>query len=198
MAQNPYKTLGILETASDEELTKAFRKLAKKYHPDINKGDKNSEVKMREINAAYTQIKDLRAHGKTFGETEYDAYGQRTQGGQNYSPYQSVEVYIRARHFSEALHVLSTIKERNAEWYYYSSIAYAGSGNTIIAVQHAQQSVDMEPDNIKYQSILSQLQNNGRVYQQYGNAYNIPNININKSSIGFCLAQILCWTFCCR
>ena len=58
MNRDPYQVLGVSPGASDEEVTKAYRKLAKKYHPDLNPGDASAAEKMSEINAAYDQIKN--------------------------------------------------------------------------------------------------------------------------------------------
>ena len=58
MVQDPYKVLGVPRSASDEEIKKAYRDLAKKYHPDMNPGDKYAAEKMNEINAAYDQSKE--------------------------------------------------------------------------------------------------------------------------------------------
>ena len=58
MIDDPYKVLGVSPDASDEEVKRAYRRLAKKYHPDLNPGDKVAAQKMQEINAAYEQIKD--------------------------------------------------------------------------------------------------------------------------------------------
>ena len=49
MHKDPYRVLGISETASDEEIKQAYRRLAKKYHPDTHPGDAEAEQKMKEI-----------------------------------------------------------------------------------------------------------------------------------------------------
>ena len=53
-----YTTLGVGKTASDKEIKQAFRKLARKHHPDVNPGDKVSESKFKEVNEAYEVLGD--------------------------------------------------------------------------------------------------------------------------------------------
>lgn len=55
---DPYSVLGLSSSASMDEVKSAYRRLAKKYHPDLNPGDAAAAKKMNEINAAYTSIKD--------------------------------------------------------------------------------------------------------------------------------------------
>ena len=59
--KDPYEVLGVSRDASDEDIKKAYRRLAKQYHPDVNPGDKQAEEKMKEINAAYDAITDASA-----------------------------------------------------------------------------------------------------------------------------------------
>jgi curved DNA-binding protein len=65
-----YSILGISKTASPEEIKQAFRKLARKYHPDVNPGNKQAEAKFKEINEAYEVLSDPDKRKK------YDQYGQ--------------------------------------------------------------------------------------------------------------------------
>ena len=58
MARDYYEILGVAKTASADELKKAYRKLAMKYHPDQNKDNKEAEAKFKELNEAYDILKD--------------------------------------------------------------------------------------------------------------------------------------------
>ncbi len=55
---DPYKTLGVAKTATDEEIRKAYRKLAKEHHPDLNPGNEEAEARFKDISAAYTLLSD--------------------------------------------------------------------------------------------------------------------------------------------
>ncbi len=79
-----YEVLGLKKGASDEEIKKAYRTLAKKYHPDLNPGDKTAEQHMKEINAAYEVLsdKEKKARYDQFGHAGIDpSYGASEGGG---------------------------------------------------------------------------------------------------------------------
>lgn len=78
---DPYQVLGVSPGASDDEIKAAYRKLAKKYHPDLNQGSQATEIKMREINEAYTTLIKNKNGGPSGGEGYRQSYGGSGYGG---------------------------------------------------------------------------------------------------------------------
>ena len=72
-----YEVLGVDRNASEEEIKKAYRKLAKKYHPDMNPGDKDAEKKFKEASEAYAVLSDAekRRQYDQFGHSAFDGTG---------------------------------------------------------------------------------------------------------------------------
>ena len=75
-----YKLLGVSRTASKDEVSKAFKKLARKYHPDLNPNDAAAEARFKEINEAYEVLKDEKKRKL------YDQFGADWEHGQNFQP----------------------------------------------------------------------------------------------------------------
>lgn len=80
MEKSLYTTLGVSQNATSDEIKKAYRKLARQYHPDINKA-KDAEEKFKEINAAYEILSDEKKRA------QYDQFGDSMFGGQNFSDF---------------------------------------------------------------------------------------------------------------
>ena len=79
---DPFSVLGVSSSATEDEIKSAYRRLAKKYHPDLNPGDKAAEQKMKEINEAYTQALQIKKNGGT-----WNPYGSSGSSGSSGSPY---------------------------------------------------------------------------------------------------------------
>ena len=180
--RDPYEVLGIQRGASDEEIKKAYRAKCKRWHPDLNPNDPTAEEHFKEVQAAYDAI--------TKGETgpqmgggyggAFDGFdpfgfgfgfnGYSQQSGASYSGSDSPEMqaarnFVVNGRYAEARRVLDGMTARNARWYYLSSLANQGLGNSIDALQDARRAVQLDPNNTEYRMHLQRLQNPGRTYR---------------------------------
>ncbi|HIW21838.1 MAG TPA: DnaJ domain-containing protein [Candidatus Dorea intestinavium] len=219
---DPYSVLGVSKEASLEEVTAAYRKLARKYHPDINPGDKLAEEKMRQINAAYDQIKTGQTGGASYEQpdgsyttqSEYNAQrgaygGEGAYGSYNFDdlfgsfftgggdPLSQVEFYINRGQYQYAGQVLAQIKNRNARWYYLGARANAGAGNQVSALNYINEAVRLEPANIEYQQLLQQFKEGNYNYRDVGSRSGYNMENMGRSFLNILLMQLFC-CFCCR
>lgn len=212
MVQDPYEVLGVPRNASDEEIKKAYRELAKKYHPDRNPGDAEAAKRMNEINAAYDAIKNGTADANQGGYGNYGYGGFGGFGGyggyggynrsQERSEYTAAMNYIRYGKFREALTALSQVPtpERDGKWYYLSALAYMSMGDKIQALSHAREAVRLEPDEPEYRRLLEALQSGGTYYSEYTNR-NAPASGCGPCSdclnAYLCLSCLTPWGGCC-
>ena len=192
MIDNPYAELGLSPGASDEEVTKAYRRLAKKYHPDLNPGDKSAAEKMARINQAYDMIKN----GKTGTSGGYGgAYGGSYGQSSDQSLYAAAARYINMGYFAQALNVLSRISNRTAQWYYFSAVANYGAGNKVSALEHAKTAHSMDPQNPEYAELLSRIEEGASIYS--GTRQSFGGFQGRIPSICMIWFLLQCFNFCC-
>lgn len=220
---DPYSTLGVPQSASDEEIKKAYRALSRKYHPDanINNPDKDAaEAKFKEVQQAYQQIMQEREYGSSYGNTTSGGYGDGGFGdfggygpfrgfyGQYRQPgsgsseseddmhFRAAANYINSGYYQEALNLLNNMSLKNSKWYYYSALANSGSGNNVMALQHAREALRMEPNNFQYQQLVMQLERGGTWYQQRQNPYQTTFSGGSDFCMKLCIANLVC-NLCC-
>ena len=91
MGADPFQILGVSPNASEDEIRQAYRRLAKKYHPDLNPGDPTAAQKMNEINAAYDAIKNPQAYRQQQAQQQarqqYEQQYQRPGQQSSYDPF---------------------------------------------------------------------------------------------------------------
>lgn len=223
---DPYQVLGVRRDASDDEIKKAYRNLSRKYHPDANINNPNkeqAEAKFKEVQQAYQQIMKEKEYGGSgsysYGNSgptgssdpfggfggfwgDFGNTGSYRQGNSGATENESdlhlraAANYINSHHYQEALNVLNNMKDRSAQWYYYSAIANSGLGNNVIALEHAKTAYQMEPDNMQYQVLVQRLQSGGNWYQTRQNPYQTYSMGGGSFCLKLCIANMVC-NLCC-
>ena len=209
---DPYQILGVDRNATDEEIKRAYRRLAKQYHPDANPGDEYAAKKMQEINDAYDRIKNPEKYrgpassgsgqgydpyGQSYGYDPFRGYYQRQSYSQKYadSHLQAAHNYILYRRYREALNVLAQFEGvKDAAWYYLSALANQGAGNQVTALEHMRKAVSMEPDNQEYLNALDRMEHGGDAYRSAAGNFQGFNLGLNPCTT-LCLCM-LCNRMC--
>lgn len=207
---DPYSVLGVSRNASDEEIKKAYRRLSRKYHPDANINNPNkaqAEEKFKEVQQAYEQIMKEKEQGAS-GYGGFDGFGGYSGGASaGYQDEESIRRqaaanYVQSGHYREALNVLSSLMNRNGQWYYLSAMANMGMGNNVNALNHIREAVRLEPDNMQYKMLLQRMEGGGSWYQQQQNPFGGMPMEGDGMCMKLCLANMACnlccpGSFCC-
>ena len=209
---DPYSVLGIPRNASDEEIKKAYRSLSRKYHPDANINNPRkdqAEARFKEVQQAYQQIMQEREYQNSGSYDDYGGFGNFRGFNAQYQQagYDSSETeedlhmkaacnFINSGHYREALNLLNGIRQHNARWYYYSALANSGLGNNVIALQHAQEALRLEPGNLQYQLLVRRFESGGNWYRQQQGPYQTVFYGGGDWCAKLCIANIVC-NMCC-
>ena len=219
MVTDPRKVLGVSETASQDEIKRAYRRKAKECHPDLHPNDPDAAKKMNELNEAYDMLMNPEKYAnRQQQQNPYSGnpYGGNPYGGSSYGGNQTqvnppqeqagdsepVRAAIRdilAGRYASACSILQNIPStgRNARWYYLSGVANHGAGNQIQALEHMKRAVQLSPNNATYQALLRQYQQAGQTYQTNASGYNTWAMDPSKLCMSLCFLQMFC-PLCCR
>ena len=209
---DPYEVLGVPRTATDEEIKKAYRNLARKYHPDNYHDSPLADLaqeKMKDINAAYEQITKERASGKrgsgsggaSYGASGYGGYGGYQGyggygGSQSYSGQSSVlqqaRIAINTGNISRAEALLANYSDHNAEWNFLKGAVCYRRGWLDEALQYYRTACQMDPGNLEYQRALDYMENGPRqAYTPGGTTFGTDLCGSN-----LCLPMCCLWSLC--
>lgn len=176
--RDPYQVLGVPSTATDEEVKKAYRNLARKYHPDNYHDNPLADLaqeRMKEINEAYEEIQTQRkrgastgsSYGTSSGYTGGASYGYG--GYQSYAgPYQRVRMAILQNDLNLAEELLNAMQDHDAEWNFLKGVLCQKRGWMDEAKRYYQTAVQMDPDNDEYQQALDRAEGRQTAYRPDG------------------------------
>ena len=175
---DPYATLGVSRNATDDEIKKAYRDLARKYHPDNYHENPLADLaqeKMKEINEAYDTITRQRASGGSSSSSGgYQSYGS-SGSYQSYGSsgeFTQVRSALNAGDVARAEALLSASGNRNAEWNFLMGSVYYRKGWMDEARNYYQRAVNMDPNNAEYRQALNYMFSTNQPYRQqsYGSS----------------------------
>lgn len=171
--KDPYSVLGVSRNASDEEVKKAYRDLARKYHPDNYVNNPLADLaqeKMKEINEAYETLQ--KGGGSAYARQEqssgYADYGQQRQPGwQAGAPtmLQQARQAIATGNLGLAEQLLRDGNNGSAEWHFLMGSLSYRKGWLDDARQHFEAAVQRDPGNREYRQALNTMQQGGGYYQ---------------------------------
>lgn len=168
--RNPYEVLDIKEGASKDEIKKAYRELAKKYHPDqygSNPLKDLAEEKMREINEAYDYLmKNASDGGYRTQESSYSSSYQNSYDTADYGTYNSIRMDIQSGNYISAEDKLNRMPNHDAEWNYLMGLIYMRKGWYDAAYNSISTACSMDPNNMQYRDTFRKINRSNTTYRQ--------------------------------
>ena len=204
---DPYQTLGVSENASDEEIKKAYRDLARKYHPDNYHDNPLADLaqeKMKEINAAYEEINRRRSGGNRTSGGSYGGYQQQYgqyQGRSSSSVLQQVRIAIQSGDLSRAEALLANYSDHNAEWNFLRGAVCYRRGWMDEAKRYYQTACQMDPGNPEYRQALEFMEKGTQSAYRPGGQQFGTDVCTGNPCLPLCCLWALCngggYWFCC-
>ena len=199
---DPYQVLGVSESATDEEVKRAYRDLARRYHPDNYHDNPLADLaqeKMKEINAAYEEINRRRSGGGgTGGASAGSGYAggwQRQYGPGGSSVLQQVRAAIQMGDLARAEALLDNVPDHGAEWNFLKGAVCYRRGWMDEALRHYQTACQMDPNDPEYRRALDMMRS-GSPYRAGGEPFGT--LCAGNPCLTLCCAYTLCnGGYCC-
>lgn len=187
---NPYAVLGVNESASYEEIRRAYLDLVKKYHPDKYTDTDLKDLaneKLKEVNEAY----DVLTKNRNRGAEANSSYTRSAYSGPRAEDFSRARSFINQGNLYEAQRLLDSITDHNAEWHYLYGLIYFRQGMHDRAAQYFGTACRMNPENIEYSNAYS------AVYKMSGRGGYDGGGSDGCSTCDIC-GGLLCADCCCE
>jgi len=197
--KDPYSILGVSRDASDEEIKKAYRNLARKYHPDNYVGSNLADVaeeKMKEVNEAYDAIQKMRAAGSSYTGSTGGTYSGSYAGGA--TQFAEVRRMINDGRYADAEVLLNATPQsaRGAEWNYLKGCLLLQQGFFFDAQKYIETACYLDPSNMEYRQAKQQMRASASAY---GGPYRTTHSSSECSGCDMCTSLLCadCLCECC-
>ena len=201
--KDPYSVLGISPTATDEEIKKTYRELARKYHPDSYQGSPLADLaseKMKEINEAYDTIQKQRAAGNSGSYQNGSSYdgGSYSSSNGRQSSFAEVRRMINGGQYTAAENILDSTPSagRDAEWNFLKGCICLQRGWYADAQRYIETACYMDPNNMEYRIARERISGSAA---GFGRAYRTSASNGGCSTCDICSGLMCadCLCECC-
>ncbi|MBR6557603.1 MAG: J domain-containing protein [Clostridia bacterium] len=201
--KDPYSVLGISPTATDEEIKKTYRELARKYHPDSYQGSPLADLaseKMKEINEAYDTIQKQRAAGNSGSYQNGSSYdgGSYSSSNGRQSSFAEVRRMINGGQYTAAENILDSTPSagRDAEWNFLKGCICLQRGWYADAQRYIETACYMDPNNMEYRIARERISGSAA---GFGRAYRTSTSNGGCSTCDICSGLMCadCLCECC-
>ncbi len=190
--KDPYQVLGIARSATDDEVKKAYRSLARKYHPDNFAGKPeaaaSAESVMKEINEAYDNIQKERSGRSTSSGTSYSSSGTTS--------FYEVRRLISQGLYSDAELIIDSTPsgDRGAEWNYLKGCLLTQRGFYYDAMRYIEIACYLDPSNMEYREAKNRLKMRS---SGFGDEYRTSTGTVSHCDLcGVCSTLICCDSIC--
>lgn len=170
--RNPYEILGVKEGASKDEIKRAYREMAKKYHPDQHGSNplrELAEEKMRELNEAYEYLMKNAPDSSSNGGYNSSYSGGYNNTSSNYggnANYASIRMHIQNGNLNAAEDMLGGVSTRDAEWFFLMGVVHMQKGWYDSAYNYISKASSLDPSNMEYRDALNRMSNQNTAYRQ--------------------------------
>lgn len=193
---DPYKVLGVSRDATDEEIKKAYRELARKYHPDNYVNNPLADLvqeKMKEINEAYDEIQRSRASARSSSSGYYDTSSTSDQAYD--AVFKEIRTLINSGQFNEASIRLDSMPKsaKGAEWHFLKGCLLMQRGYFYDATRFFETACYLDPSNEEYRSALNNIKARSASYgDQYRRSSSSSSDDLCNMCTGLICADCLC------
>lgn len=194
--KDPYVVLGVDKNATDDDIKKAYRELARKYHPDKYADNPLSDLaaeKIKEINTAYDEIMKMRKQGSYTNGANTGGYTSQS------SEFSDVRNLLTQGKVDQAQVILDgvPVSKRNAEWYYLSGMVQYRRGYFDSAYSSFATACRMDPQNPEYAEAFRRINRQSSGGFRTGNPYR-GRTNMGGNDACDCCGQLICADCCCE
>lgn len=195
MIDDPYSVLGLTPDASDEEVKRAYRALAKispGHEPGRRARGRDDEQDQRRLRPDQNPQPRTNTQQRQYQDDPFAGWYRQgyQQSWAQTDPMEAARRYIFVQEYERALRELQTVPEaqRTAQWYYFAAVANTNLGNRVLGYEQITRACAMDPTNAEYAAAREQIGRSGTAYHDRQTGFGFEGVDLNRTCCGLCAA----------